>query len=858
METSFQTHDSTASFYFVRPRLNELLREAVKYPLVVVCAGAGYGKTSAVNDFLREYDVTTIWIQLSERDNVGARFWENFAHSLSKLNKNLAESISKIGFPDTKEKLHHYKALINEYAVVEKRVLVIDDFHCIEDEAVLRFMEEGFFKNMLPGSTFFLISRSLTHLNVAGLFYRDQIFNVNENDLRFTENELSRYFRRVGVSFQPDSLREIMQDTEGWAFAINLIARSSQKAPGYGGYVRNAMKQNIFRLLETEIWDEFPEQTRNFLVRLSLIDHLSVDLIAELAAGNEGLISGMEKQSAYIRMDSYINAYLIHPLFLEFLSTKQELLSEEQKRETYAIAGSWCNKNGFRIDALSYHEKIRDYQSIVKIFFELPLQIPLDVCRYAAPIFENALPREFYKVEFFAEMHLRSYFCQGNLEKALELIKYYEGKYLELPDEPQPSPQGEGSPLDNDIKRRTLARIYICWGYLRGLMSITDGVFDFDIYMGKAGECVSTSVDPGHLSPHCPALWIICAGSSRKGAFEEYIDAVTRTQKNLSRSNLCGFMAGEPEIARCVMEFYRGDMGQADTFAALALKKSREYKQYGITHRTLFYVIRIAAAQGNFARAEQAFKETKDLLEEAEYQNRFIDYDMSLSWFFCFLGLPEKTPDWLQEDFSSYSHAAFLENSWNQIKMQFYYATRNFAPVLAYIEEMKTRESFLLERIEKLVMEACIHYKLKDKEKSFAALRAAYADAESNSIVMPFIEMGKDMRTLASAILKEQDNSIPRAWLEDINRKSASYAKRRARVIADYMQTNRVTDSPAITPREADILGDLSHGLSRAEIASSRGLSINTVKMVINSLYFKLGAQNLADLIRIATNKKMI
>jgi len=845
MESSFQTHDSTASFYFVRPRLNDLYREAVKYPLVVVCAGAGYGKTSSVHDFLREYNVTTVWIQLSERDNVGARFWENYAHSLTKVNKTLAESISMIGFPDTKEKLRHYKALINEYAVVEKRVLVIDDFHCIEDEAVLRFMEEGFFRNMLPGSTFFLISRSLNRLNVAGLFYRDQIFNVSESDLRFTENELSRYFRRAGVSFQPDSLREIMQDTEGWAFAINLIARSSLKAPGYGGYVRNAMKQNIFRLLETEIWDGFQEQTRNFLVRLSLIDHLSVDLIAELAAGDEDLISGMEKQSAYIRQDSYINAYLIHPLFLEFLTTKQALFTEEQKRETYAIAGDWCNRNGFRIDALSYYEKIRDYQSIVKMFFELPLQIPLDICRFAAPLFENALPREFYKVEFFAEMHLRSYFCQGNLEKALELIKYYEGKYLE---------QRE----NNDIKSRTLARIYICWGYLRGLMSITDDVFDFDIYMGKAGECVSTSVDPGHLSPHCPALWIICAGTTRKGAFEEYIDAVTRTQKNLSRSNLRGFMAGEPEIARCVMEFYRGDMGQAETFAALALKKSREYKQYGITHRTLFYVIRIAAAQGDFAKAEQALKETKDLLDETEYQNRFIDYDMSLSWFFCFLGLPEKTSDWLQEDFSSYSHAAFLENTWNQIKMQFYYATRNFAPVLAYIEEMKTRESFLLERIEKLVMEACIHYKMKDKKKAFAALLAAYTDALSNNIVMPFIEMGKDMRTLSSAVLKESDKVIPKAWLEDINRKSASYAKRRANMVAEYMQTNRVTGSPAITPREEDILNDLSHGLSRAEIATSRGLSINTVKMVINSLYFKLGAQNLADLIRIATNKKMI
>jgi len=845
MESSFQKHDSTASFYFERPRLKEVYLKAVKYPLVVVCAGAGYGKTSSVNDFISGYNVTTIWIQLSERDNVGARFWENYTHSVSKLNKTLAGSISNIGFPDSKEKLHHYKTLINEYAVMEKRVLVIDDFHCIEDPEVLKFMEEGFFRNMLPETTIFLISRSLSRLNTAGMFYRDQIYNVSESDLRFTENELAQYFRKVGVSFQPDSLREIMQDTEGWAFAINLIARSSQKAPGYGGYVRNAMRQNIFRLLETEIWDDFTERTQNFLVRLSLIDHLSVDLIAELAGGDEDLIFGMEKQSAYIRMDSYINAYLIHPLFLEFLATKQELLSQEQKHETYEIAGNWCNKNGFRIDALSYYEKIRDYKAIVKMVFELPLQIPLDVSRYSAPILEHALPIEFSRVEYLAEIHLRAYMCQGLLEKSLELVKNYEEKFLLLPE-------------NNDIKRRTLARLYICWAYIRGLMCLQDDTVDFDIYLEKAADCVSTTVDPGKLSPHCPSIWVICIGSARKGALEEYIDVANRAQKHLMRSNLRGFMAGEAELARCILEFYRGDIGQAETFSVLALKKAREHKQYGLIHRTLFYVLRIALTQGDFAVAEQALKETKDLLDETEYQNRFIDYDTSLSWYFCFLGLPEKTSDWLQEDFSSYTNAGFIESFWNFIKTRFYYATRNFAPVLAYIEEMKTRESFLLGRIEMLVFEACIHYKMKDKEKAFAVLRAAYSEALSNNIVMPFIEMGKDMRTLASSLLKESDKVIPKAWLEDINRKSASYAKRKARVIAEYMQANRITDSLAITPREADILGDLSHGLSRAEIASSRGLSINTVKMVINSLYFKLGAQNLADLIRIATQRKMI
>jgi len=130
--------------------------------------------------------------------------------------------------------------------------------------------------------------------------------------------------------------------------------------------------------------------------------------------------------------------------------------------------------------------------------------------------------------------------------------------------------------------------------------------------------------------------------------------------------------------------------------------------------------------------------------------------------------------------------------------------------------------------------------------------------ASPNEIVMPFIELGKDMRTLTSAALKEPGVKIPRSWLEDINRKSASYAKRRTHIITEYKKAHGLTDDIVFTPREKDVLADLAHGLSRPEIAANRSLSINTVKMVINHIYMKLGAENLAELIRIATERKLI
>jgi LuxR family maltose regulon positive regulatory protein len=92
---------------------------------------------------------------------------------------------------------------------------------------------------------------------------------------------------------------------------------------------------------------------------------------------------------------------------------------------------------------------------------------------------------------------------------------------------------------------------------------------------------------------------------------------------------------------------------------------------------------------------------------------------------------------------------------------------------------------------------------MKNKEKAFAALRAAYTDALSNSIVMPFIEMGKDMRTLTSAVLKEPDGKIPKLWLKDINRKSASYAKHRTHIITEYKKAHGLANDIVFSPREA-------------------------------------------------------
>ena len=845
MEPRLQTHTAPdGTYHFIRPRLNQLFSQAVKSPLVTVCAGAGYGKTSAVHDFIQECQTTASWIQLSKLDNIGTRFWENYTHSLAHINKPFAQAVQKTGFPDTESKINQYFEFLRDFLTTERHFIVMDDFHLIDNPSVIRLFELGIL-DMPPGTTLFLLSRTVPQINFAGLVSKGQMSGISENDLKFSESEVFEYFQLQGISLPVNTLREILNDTGGWAFAINLIARSYLNAPGYTGYVRNAMKTNVFRLMETEIWNNISGKLQMFLLRISLIEHLSAELISLLANNDNELLAGLQQLNAYIRHDAFIDAWLIHHLFLEFLRARHNLLSGDLKLETWKIAGAWCSRNGFKIDALAYYEKTGDYPAIVSIFFELPAQIPVDIARYALEILERTPEAVFDKIVHLALMHVSMLVCLGQWKDAFDLMRHYEAKFQPLP-------------KDSEFRNRSLGGLYNCWGILRMLMCTMDDRYDFDEYYARQDECLTRwPVDPRYLADHPLGPWISLVGTDRKGAPEEFVEALVRAEKHTAHC-LNGVMTGAGDLARGELLFYQGDISGAESFVIRALQRARERRQFEIVHRALFHIMRIAVFQGDFAKTQRTLKDMETQLDKDEYPNCYITFDIVLAWYYCILHLPEKIPAWLKEKFEPYSHPYFIENFGNQARAMYCFLTGNYPPLLAYIGELKLRESILFGRLEMLVLEACVHYKLKNKALAFDSLRQAWESSLPNGIVSPFIEMGKDMRTLSAAALQEHKCPVNKSWLKNINLLSASYAKRQVHIIAEYKQANNMNAGTPLSSRESGILNDLSHGLSRIEIAASRGLSINTVKMVINNVYGKLGAQNLADLIRIASENKMI
>ena len=833
--------------YLYRPRIRTLLETAIDYPLVVVCAGSGYGKTRAVHSFLREHNAHTIWMQLSERDNNETRFWESYANMVSQSFPETGAGLLEIGFPDTDEAFARYCAVMRREAASQtgKHIRVFDDFHLLQNPAVLRFFDRAA-NTAPPNVTLIFISRTIPKINITGMIMHERIFTVQEDTLCFTEDEITKYFIKLNLSVTRSAIRNILDDTQGWAFAINLIGRSLQKDTKYERCALDAMKANIFKLIQAELSGTVSLLLWRFLLHISLIDHLAASLIRILANDNDALIREMETITSYIRYDFQLDTYMIHHLFLDYLRQNQHILTAEEKRETHQKAGDWCSANGYHMDALSYYEKAGNYTAIAKKIGAFNVQMPPDMAKYALGLFDDAPDDLWLSNPDFPGMHIRVRINIGQFdEDTVALARKYAEGYEAKPESAE--------------THRALAIIYANRAFLHMFMATYNDVYDFDVFYKKMGEYYSKNpfktVGAFNLVPI--SAWASIVGTNRAEAQEEFLNAISRSIPEASLLGK-GFFVGFDDLIRGELSFLRGEFDAAEQYLMQSVDKAQLCDQYVTLNRALAYQMRISFHRGDFAAATASLRAMETPLSEKDYGARYIMYDIACGFYQLSLGQPDAIPEWLKGDFSPYAHPSFMENYANRVKVQYHYQKHQYNALLAFIENDIENQAILFSRIELKVLQALSLYHLKRHSEAVTALTDAYKLAAPNRIIMLFVQYSKDMRTLTAAALRDDSCPIPKVWLENINRKASAFAKRQSHMISEYLTENNIDKEITLTGREQEILKDLSHGLSRTEIAANQNISANTVKMVINIIYDKLRVTSLPDAIRTAINRKIV
>jgi LuxR family maltose regulon positive regulatory protein len=173
----------------VREGLIDALSEGLPQPLTLVYGPAGSGKTMLVAQWAASVrdERRIAWLWLEVDDNDPARFWMYVIEALRSVVPGIGEaSLAMLRAPGVNLVEEAFPALINELAAVaEQFVLVLDDYHVIEDERIHEGMA-SFIEHLPTTLRIVMTSRVEPPLRVGTLRARAQLNEVDAGQLRFS------------------------------------------------------------------------------------------------------------------------------------------------------------------------------------------------------------------------------------------------------------------------------------------------------------------------------------------------------------------------------------------------------------------------------------------------------------------------------------------------------------------------------------------------------------------------------------------------------------------------------------------------------------------------------------------------
>lgn len=311
----------------IRERLLAKLSGANNYRLALITSPAGYGKTTLVSQWAAGMSDLG-WYSLDEGDNQQERFASYLIAAIQQATGGHCEASENMVQKRQYASLSSlFSQLFIELSEWQRPLyLVIDDYHLITNPVIhdaMRF----FLRHQPENLTLVVLSRNLPQLGIANLRVRDQLLEVGSQQLSFTHAETKQFFDcRLASPIEVAESSRLCDDVAGWATALQLIALSARQR-------NNATQHSARRLaginashlsdyLVDEVLDNVDRETRNFLLKSSLLRSMNDSLIARVTGEENGQmrLEEIERQGLFLqRMDNSGEWFNYHPLFCSFL-----------------------------------------------------------------------------------------------------------------------------------------------------------------------------------------------------------------------------------------------------------------------------------------------------------------------------------------------------------------------------------------------------------------------------------------------------------------------------------------------------------------------------------------------------------
>ncbi|HSM55724.1 MAG TPA: LuxR C-terminal-related transcriptional regulator [Candidatus Sulfomarinibacteraceae bacterium] len=352
-----------------RGALSSRLDEVTAYPLTLVSAPAGSGKTTLVSNWVRDSDLPVIWYSLDEDDNEPFRFLGHLIGAVQQLPVDVSHSLVRALSTNNRAPLRRMVARLNNDIAAANRtiVLVLDDYHLIHEPDIhdgLVYM----LQHQPPNLHLILITREDPPLPLARLRVRGQIQEFRARDLKFDRAETAAFLAQaLGQEPAPREVDLLYEQTEGWIAGLQLAAlalRSVAHDPAARrDFIRNFSGDDrlVVDFLMEEVLARQPEDVRDFLVNTSLLNRFNASLCAAVlgrqtsAAECQEMLEHLESANLFlVALDNRRRWYRYHHMFADLLRYQLARHRRAERPALHRRAANWCAEHGF-VDQAAHH-----------------------------------------------------------------------------------------------------------------------------------------------------------------------------------------------------------------------------------------------------------------------------------------------------------------------------------------------------------------------------------------------------------------------------------------------------------------------------------------------------------------------
>ena len=357
----------SGSDVITRTRLIERLNAALGGKIILVCAPAGFGKTTLLAQWMQTIDRPAAWLSLDEHDNELPDFVQSLAAALQTAFPDAFEATAallkapRILPPDQIAPL-----LINDLAdVADDVVLVLDDYHLIHTNEVHTLLE--LLVEHLPLQVrLVLICRSDPPLPIARWLAKGYLYELRGTDLRFSLEETEAFLTRMlGSEAARETAGALDERTEGWIAALRLAAISlvgTSDRASFMEHLDNYAARSIHSYLVGEILTQQTHEVQEFLEQTSILDRFCTDLCAEVMGNDisheqvQSTLDWLERTNLFlIPLDTRQRWYRYHHLFQELLQQRlQTHRSHDELATLHLRASAWYVRHDLIEEAIRH------------------------------------------------------------------------------------------------------------------------------------------------------------------------------------------------------------------------------------------------------------------------------------------------------------------------------------------------------------------------------------------------------------------------------------------------------------------------------------------------------------------------